>query len=111
MKVVNWVLVAILFTSFGVLSFTADSHSGGWQGWIADEHCAKNYSKAANASHSGCAKGCVGKGARWALATSNGHFILNLGETAAADHLGAEVVVKGTLNGDTIEVTSISEAN
>ena len=111
MKIVHWTLAIVLVTSFGVLSFAADDHSGSWQGWIADENCAKNYSKEPSASHSGCGKGCVGKGARWALATSDGHFILDLGETAATDHLGSEVVVRGTLSDDTIQVASISEAN
>jgi len=111
MKIINLTLAIVLVTSFGVLSFADDTNSESWQGWIADENCAKNYSKAASASHAGCAKSCVGKGARWALATSDGHFILDLGETAATDHLGSEVVIKGTLSDDTIKVASISEAN
>ena len=106
MKITHWALTIILVAFVAAPAFAADAES--WQGWIADENCAKNYSKAASASHAGCAKGCVGKGAKWALATEEGAFILDLGAEKAEDHLGAEVVIKGELDGSTIKVASIS---
>ena len=109
MKITYWTLTIILVAFVATPLFAADE--GSWQGWIADENCAKNYSKSASASHAGCAKGCVGKGAKWALATEDGAFILDLGEVKAEDHLGAEVVIKGELDDDTIKVTSVSMAD
>jgi len=109
MKITYWTLTIILVAFVATPLFAADAES--WQGWIADENCAKNYSKSASASHAGCAKSCVGKGAKWALATEDGAFILDLGEEKAEDHLGAEVIIKGELDGSTIKVASISMAD
>ncbi len=107
---ISYCVLTIIFVAFVATSAWA-ADEGSWQGWIADENCAKNYSKVASASHAGCAKACVGKGASWVLATQEGPFLLDLGEVTAEDHLGAEIVIKGELDDDTIKVTSISMAN
>ena len=109
MRISYWALTIIFVAFVATPAFAADE--GSWQGWIADENCAKDYSKVASASHAGCATSCVGKGANWVLATEEGAFLLDLGEEKAEDHLGAEIVIKGELDDNTIKVTSVSLAD
>jgi hypothetical protein len=107
---VSLTLAVILMIGLAPL-VTASSHEeGNWTGWIADENCAKNYEKSASAGHVGCAKGCVKNGAKWALATKDGHFILAVDGASAEENLGREVKVKGKLDkeSNTIKVSSIS---
>jgi hypothetical protein len=66
--------------------------------------------KGANADHADCAKTCVKEhGAKFALydESTKKVYILDPQEKAA-EHAGHEVTVQGTLEGDTIHLTSIS---
>lgn len=106
--------VCVMFAAILVVGFVpliaGSHHEGSWTGWIADENCAKNYEKAASPGHSGCAKGCVKNGAKWALATKDGHFVLKVDAAKAEGNLGREVTIKGKLDkeSNTIKVSSIS---
>lgn len=104
--------IIVLALAVGFAAFATAADQGSWTGWIADENCAKNYEKAANAGHAGCAKACVGKGAKWALATQEGHFILDVSKDEAEKHLGHAVTVKGEIDksNNTIKVSSIDQA-
>ena len=75
-------------------------------GWISDEWCgAKN----ANADGKACALSCAKKGAALVLYVDGKPYGLS-DQKAAADHVGVEVVVTGTLAQDgTIRVTGIEE--
>lgn len=74
-------------------------------GWITDEWCgAKN----ANADGKGCALSCAQKGAALVLYSDGKSYKLS-DQKAAADNVGVEVVVTGTLAKDgTIQVTGIA---
>jgi hypothetical protein len=75
-------------------------------GWITDEWCgARN----ANAEGAGCAKACAKKGAELVLATEGKLYKLSDKELAL-EHVGYKVTVKGTLEDDTLDVTSIEKA-
>lgn len=78
-------------------------------GWVADEACAKDFAKAGNAEHKGCATGCLSRGGGVALASPDGFHLLDITNEKALDHLGMEVTVMGSLDEatNTIKVTSI----
>ncbi|MFY9528324.1 MAG: DUF5818 domain-containing protein [Candidatus Acidiferrales bacterium] len=98
--------VAILFVTTIALA-GQEAKEGSWHGWITDTSCG---AKGANANHAACAKKCVDeKGAKYALFNSADKKVYVLDpQTDAAEHAGHHVTVKGTLDGDTIHVTSIS---
>ncbi len=82
---------------------------GSWTGWLTDTHCA---AQGAKAGHAGCAKKCVeGQGAKYALYNSADKkvYVLDPQDKAAA-HAGHQVVVKGTVEGDTIKISTIEMA-
>ena len=106
------VAVAILLVSGFVVLGNASEEKGSWNGWLADEHCGKDYKKVASAGHKGCAEACVKKGAKWALATKNAYYLLDVVADDAKKNLGQEVVIAGELDEETntIKVTSVSAA-
>ena len=79
-------------------------------GWVADEACAKDFSKAGNADLKGCATGCLSGGGNAALASPDGFHLLDITAEKATEHLGMEVTVTGTLDEatNTIKVTKIT---
>lgn len=78
-----------------------------WAGWITDSECG---AKGANDKHADCAKKCVEtKGAKYVLYDTASKKIYNLdNQTEAAEHVAHHVKVHGTLDGDTIHITTIS---
>ena len=113
MKGIHTFCVGVALTTAFVAFAAADHHETNWKGWLADENCAKDYSKSSSPGHAGCATSCVKGGAKWALSTPDGHFILDLGASKATKHVGHEVFVKGKLNKEskTIKVSSISASS
>jgi hypothetical protein len=76
------------------------------KGWIVDSFCgAKN----ANAEGQGCAKDCYKKGAKLELIADGKTYQIS-DQKQAADHIGHEVVITGTLDNDTIKVSKIEAA-
>ena len=84
-----------------------------YTGWVADEACAKDFAKAGNEEHKGCATACLNGGDGVALASPDGFHLLDITNEAALDHLGMEVTVMGTLDEatNTIKVTSIKASS
>jgi hypothetical protein len=78
-----------------------------WHGWVTDTECG---AKGANAKHADCAAKCVKeKGAKYALYNTADKKVYVLdNQEEAAEHAGHHVTVKGTLDGDTIHVASIT---
>ena len=70
---------------------------------------AKDYAKASGEKHPGCAKGCISKGGKWALAMKDGLVLLDIDKETAEKHLGHPVTVKGTLDKgtNTVKVASV----
>ncbi len=68
--------------------------------------------KGANASHAACAKQCVSqKGAKFALYNTADKKVYVLDpQDKAESYAGQQVTIKGSVNGDTIAVSSITAA-
>ncbi len=94
---------AILAASASILSAQSAQTINGF---ISDEHCGAAHSSA-SASATKCVKGCMGGGSA-AVLVSNGKVYKLKGEDAAVKGLaGQNVTVKGTVEGDTITVSSV----
>jgi len=77
------------------------------KGWISDSNCgAKN----ANAEGAGCAKSCIKSGAKAVLVVGEKTYTIKGDGKKYVDHTGHEVMVTGTVDGDTIEITKIEPA-
>jgi len=77
-----------------------------FHGVVTDTHCG---AKGHMGDPVACIKKCVGAGSKYALASRGKVYVLDPQEMAA-EHPAQHVVVKGTLSGDTITATSITEA-
>jgi hypothetical protein len=100
--------IALLFVAG--IAFTGQkdtAKSGSWSGWITDDMCA---AKGAKADHAACAAKCVKEhGAKYALYNTEDKKVYILDpQDKAAEHAGHEVTVAGTVDGNTIHVTSIT---
>ena len=104
-------LLCILVLAAFALTATAEDMA--YTGWVADEACAKDFAKAGNEEHKGCATGCLSGGGGVALASPDGFHLLDITNEAALEHLGMEVTVMGTLDEatNTIKVTSINASS
>jgi hypothetical protein len=98
---------AILF--IGGLSMAGQDagKSGTWSGVVTNDKCG---AKDASAKGAACTKGCVAnKGAKLALYDTDNKKVYVLDpQDKATGHEGHDVTVQGTLDGDTIHVTSIT---
>ena len=103
--------LALLASVAFVAAATAEDMA--YTGWVADEACAKDFAKAGNAEHKGCATGCLNNGGNVALASPDGFHLLDITGEKALEHLGMEVTVMGTLDEatNTIKVTSIKASS
>ena len=86
-------LLSILALALGAFALTSAAEEMTYTGWVADEACAKDYSKAGNEAHKGCATGCLSRGGGVALASPDGFHLLDITNEAALEHLGMEVTV------------------
>jgi len=90
---------------FGCLSWAADK---AYSGTVSDEHCgAKHATPSAAAAE--CVEKCVSGGAKYVL-VSHGKVYQLSDQDKFKDMGGKAVKVMGSLSGDTITVTSVSEA-
>jgi hypothetical protein len=83
---------------------------GSWTGWITDTHCG---AKGQSEEHAGCLNKCVtGMGAKYALYNPADKKVYVLEpQDKAATHAAHYVTVKGSVEGDTIKVSSIETAS
>jgi hypothetical protein len=99
----QWFVIALALAILMAPNLSA----GTWTGWITDEHCG---AKGAKAEHKGCALSCAGRGAALVFYNSADEKIYKLdSQDLAKEHLGAEVELTGELEGDTVQVKSITE--
>ena len=84
----------------------AAGKEGSWTGWVSDTHCGV---KGTSEKHADCAKKCVeGQNAKYALYTPNDKKVYVLEpQDKAAEHVAHYVAVMGTVEGDTIRITSV----
>jgi hypothetical protein len=99
----RFILAAALCAAFAAFTLAAEKT---WTGWVSCTMCG---AKGANADHAACAKKCVEEhGAKYALVTDSDKKVYVLDPQATvAEHAGHHVAVKGSLEGDTIRVTSV----
>ena len=97
--------LSILALAFGGVALASAADDMAFTGWVADEACAKDYAKAGNEGHKGCATGCLSNGGAVALATPDGLHLLDITAEAAMEHLGMEVTVMGSLDKETNTIT------
>jgi len=89
-----------------VLTLAAD---GSWTGYISDSVCG---AKGANEKHADCAAKCVKEhGAKYVFVDDADKkvYVVDAQDKVAA-HAGHHVTVKGTVDGDTLKLTSIEMA-
>jgi hypothetical protein len=97
---------SVLFMA--VFLFAATMQAGSWTGWITDDHCG---SKGTSAGHKDCALKCLGKGGTAVFYNNADKKIYKIdNQDMAKANLGHEVVVTGSVDGDSIKVESIKEA-
>jgi len=88
------------------LVFAAD---GSWTGYISDSMCG---AKGANEKHADCAAKCVKEhGAKYVFVNDTDKKVYAIdAQDKVAAHAGHHVIVKGTVDGDNLKLTSIEMA-
>ena len=106
-------ILALAVIACGAFVASAAAEDMTFTGWVADQACAKDFAKAGNEAHKGCATTCLNGGDSVALASPDGFHLLDITNEAALEHLGMEVTVMGTLDEatNTITVTSINASS
>ena len=81
-------------------------------GTVSDAMCGAKHAMAGSATE--CTKACVGKGSKYALVVGDKVYTLDATEKAAMATLdkqaGANATVTGTVEGEVIHVTTVTEA-
>jgi len=96
-------IAAMLFA--GTLAMAAD---GKWTGYIADSKCG---AKAANDGARECTIKCVKEGAKYVFVNDADKKIYAIDDQEkVAAHAGHHVTVKGSVDGDTLKLSSIDMA-
>lgn len=94
------------FLAFSVAGLSAQSATT-MNGFISETQCGASHSSP-SAENTKCVKGCLKRGAAPVL-VSNGKVYKLKGEEAALKNLAGEnVTVTGTVDGDTITVSSVA---
>jgi hypothetical protein len=82
-----------------------------FEGILTDSRCGAKHSAKVGLSAADCTRVCVHAGEHFALVDGENTYILN-GEPARLKRMAGERVrIAGNLNGNTIEVVSVAEAN
>jgi len=76
-------------------------------GVISDSHCGAKHATESGNVPAQCARVCVRRGAKYVVVDGDTTYILVGSETTFDAFAGQRVQVNGTLNGDTLKVTSI----
>jgi hypothetical protein len=106
MRKITLLLCALL--ALAALPVAVHAAAGEWTGWITDEQCA---AKGAKDEHKGCAEKCYGSGEALVFYHPGDGKLYKLDkQELAKEHLGHEVVVKGSVEGDAIKVAAIEKA-
>jgi hypothetical protein len=78
-------------------------------GYISDSHCGKAHNKVSEAN-TACVKKCTGSGSDPVLVSGGKVMTFDAdSKTKALAHIGEEVKIDGTVNGDVITVSSIDK--
>jgi len=100
--------IMILATIAALPSSAWVAHKQTFTGEVGDAMCGNKHMEGTPAQ---CTRACVSKGSKYALVIGEKVYVLNTSDQAALATLdkeaGKQVSVTGTLNGDTIEVSSV----
>jgi hypothetical protein len=101
----KFVTVLAFLLSAGTFAFASDTMTG----YISDSHCG---AKGAKPGHEECATKCVKEhDAKYVFVSDADHKVYTIeDQDKVAAHAGHHVTVKGTVNGDNLNVASISMA-
>ena len=78
-------------------------------GTVSDAMCGAKHQMAGSAAD--CTRACIAHGSKYALVVGDKVYTLEGGDKATLDKLaGEKATVKGTVSGDTINVTSVVKA-
>lgn len=96
----------VLALCAAALAFAA---AGTWTGYISDSMCG---AKGANEKHADCAAKCVKEhGAKYVFVNDADKKVYAIdAQDKVAAHAGHHVIVKGTVDGDNLKLTSIEMA-
>lgn len=103
-KLVMWVVAVLAFACMGWAAEKGKSFTG----VVSDDHCQAKHSAASDAAAE-CVKKCVSMGGKYALASKGKVYKLDP-QDKFADFAGKRVKVMGTLSGDTITASEVTEA-
>jgi Protein of unknown function (DUF5818) len=104
-------LVALGLMAITVPATSATAQTSGektWTGVVSDSRCGLKHSTPSDEAAM-CVEKCVGNGAKYVL-VSHGEVFQLSDQDKFGEFAGKSVTVAGTLNGKTIEVTSVEEA-
>jgi len=94
------------FTFVSALAMTAMAAE--FSGYISDSGCAaKQGAKAAADGHAGCAKGCIKRGDKAVLVTSEGKVYQIANQDKVVDHAGQKVTLVAEAAGDNLTVSAV----
>ena len=101
------IAIALILLSLSLFALAADST---FTGVIGDAMCGRKHTMAAGHSDVWCTRECAKAGSKYTLITKDKVYTLE-GKKEQIDPLaGKKATVKGSLNGDTIQVGSIAAA-
>jgi hypothetical protein len=114
-RLVYLTLATFLFAGLGLAGEKAKSgektkaEKGTWQGWVTDTHCG---AEGAKKGHADCARSCVkNRSSKYALYISaDGEVYVLEPQQEAEEYAGEQVKVQGTMEGDTLRISLIEEA-
>ncbi len=103
------VVLAVLIFGTGLLALAADKPQT-FTGKVSDAMCGAHHMM--SGPEADCARACVGKGSKYSLVVGDKVYTLDTDDKSALGNLdklaGANAKVTGTLNGDTIAVSSVA---
>jgi len=100
----------LIFPALALLAASVvTAAEGSWTGWITDDMCGAKNAAEANAE---CASRCVKEhGAKYVFVNETDKKVYAVdAQDKVAPHAGHHVVVKGTVDGNTLKLTSIEMA-
>ena len=101
----SWLIVLVLHIGMGEAQSSKSQQT--WQGFVTDTHCGTNCQVTKNmVPDKKCVNRCVREGSKYGLWV--GHHVYELEPQSKAAHYAAsDVLVTGTLVGETIHINSI----
>ena len=107
-------LAAIVIVGVGGARRVEPSQERAWTGVISDSMCKRHHESGAEGQETtdpDCTRDCVKGGSRYVLLVDDAVLeIANQDQTQLAEHAGLRVLLRGTLQGNAIEVAAIEKA-